>query len=70
MHSHSSRLLSSSDRTRSVWHFSPPSSEGGRVGPHARALNARTAADDTGAFVVSRVKLAGLPSCYAGLHAL
>ena len=70
MPSHSARLLSSSDGTRSVWHFGPPSSEGGRVGPHTRALNARTAADFTGALTVSRADLAGLPRCYAGLYAL
>ena len=61
MHSHSARLLSSSDRTRSVWHFGPPSDDGGRVGLHARALNARRAADDAGAMAVSWVKLAGSP---------
>ena len=67
MHSHSG-VLSSSERTRSVWHFGLPS--GVRVGLHPRALNTRTAVDDTGALAVSLAKLTGYPSSYAGLQAL
>ena len=55
MHSHSARLLSSSGQTRSVWHSGPPSDEGGRVGPPARTLNARTAV----AFIGARAGLLG-----------
>ncbi len=60
MHSYSAGLLSSSDRTRSVWDFGPSSGEGKGVGKHAWAPNARTAVDDTGAMAVSWIKLAGL----------
>ena len=70
MHSHSAGLLSSSERTRSVWHSGPPSGEGRSVGQHAWAPNARTAVDDTGALAVSLAKLTGYPSSYAGLQAL
>ena len=70
MQSHNALLQSSADRKRSLWHLGLLSDEEGRVGPYARALSARTAADDTGAMAVSWIKLAGLLSYYAWLHAL
>ena len=70
MQSHNALLQSSADRKRSLWHLGLLSDEEGRRGPHARALNTGTAAVDASAMAVSWIKLAGLLSYYAWLHAL